>query len=233
MSSFITSCGAYLKARTLRVFIPIFFTGFMVSPLAFSQTVEGASISAPVLVNLPTPEKALKPKTALAKPVTLVLPTDAVVAEENALKEEEKQAAKMKKEKLALAKKSKEDAEQAPVRLNSPVLSKVNSNFNKEVPRFNVYEGEVPKEEKTFDINPDDLTLSIALRRWGRQAGYQIVWDAAKDLVAISTSYKGPLENAITRLMEDTNFSDYPLHACSYQNKVIRVLHISQTCVRQ
>jgi outer membrane biosynthesis protein TonB len=233
MSRTITFCRSRFHAPTFGLFIFALVSGSTFSLNAYSQTAEAPAISAPVLVNLPTPEKALKPKTALAKPITLVLPTDEAVAQENSMKEEEKQAAKMKKEKMAAAQKPKTDEEQAPVRLHSPVMAKVNANFNKEVPRFSVYEGEIPKEEKTFDINPDDLTLSIALRRWGKQSGYQIVWDAAKDLVAVSTSYKGPLESAITSLMEDTNFSDYPLHACSYQNKVIRVLHVSQTCVRQ
>lgn len=118
------------------------------------------------------------------------------------------------------------------VRTQGAPLVKVNKNYDASPPKFEVFAGDVPKTAPTFDISADDLTLSISLRKWGKQAGYQIVWDAPKDLMAVNASYAGPIIDAVTKLMGDTAYSDYPLHACAYQNKVFRILHVSQPCIR-
>lgn len=93
------------------------------------------------------------------------------------------------------------------------------------------------KDEKStiaapvFSINSDDETLFLALRRWSTNAGYQLVWEAGKDFPARATSYKtSDLISAIESVMNDTANSNFPLHACVYDNKVIRVLQISQGC---
>jgi hypothetical protein len=84
-----------------------------------------------------------------------------------------------------------------------------------------------------FDIAVEDETLYLALRRWATESGYQIVWDAGKDFPARNTRYTAQhMEEAIEQVMADSEGSSYPLHACTYANKVIRVLHVSQTCQR-
>ncbi len=76
-----------------------------------------------------------------------------------------------------------------------------------------------------------DASLSRALRRWARDARYPVMWEAPKDLPAVAASYKGDFLAALTKVMEDSQQSAYPLHACAYDN-VVRVLHVSQACNR-
>ncbi len=77
-----------------------------------------------------------------------------------------------------------------------------------------------------------DEMLSTALARWSRSAGWQLAWHAPRDLPAFRVSYEGSFEFALEHLMRDTQHGAYPLHACIYDNKVVRVLHISQSCAR-
>lgn len=89
------------------------------------------------------------------------------------------------------------------------------------------------KKRLHFEISLEDETLYLALRRWATESGYQIVWDAGKDFAARRTIYPAKhIEEAIEQVMADSEGSAYPLHACTYTNKVIRVLHVSQTCQR-
>jgi hypothetical protein len=83
----------------------------------------------------------------------------------------------------------------------------------------------------TFEITSEDETLSLALRRWAANAGYQLAWEAGKDFAARATTYNSPdVVSAIEAVMNDTAHSNYPLHACAYDNKVIRILQIAQGC---
>ena len=86
----------------------------------------------------------------------------------------------------------------------------------------------------TFAITAGDETLYLALRRWTTLKGYQLIWDAGKDFPARNTLYPATeLYEAIEMVMADTERSNYPLHACAYSNRVVRVLHISQSCERK
>lgn len=83
-----------------------------------------------------------------------------------------------------------------------------------------------------YEIGPEDETLYLALRRWATESGYQLVWSAGKDFPVKRTVYEAEdLSAAVALAMKDTELSAYPLHACTYQNRVIRVLHVSQSCV--
>jgi hypothetical protein len=85
-----------------------------------------------------------------------------------------------------------------------------------------------------FEVTKDDETLSIALKRWSTQEGYQLVWDAAKDFPAIQTVYESSnIENVILKVMKDIENTDYPLHACIYKNKVLRIVPTTKVCERQ
>jgi hypothetical protein len=101
-------------------------------------------------------------------------------------------------------------------------------------PGEEVVEGRMPFERKIkFQITVEDETLYLALRRWSTETGHQLIWDAGKDFAARATTYKEDnIISAVDRVMKDTQNSSYPLHACAYANKVIRVLHISQVCQR-
>lgn len=85
-----------------------------------------------------------------------------------------------------------------------------------------------------FAVKNEDESLSLALRRWAHEHRYRLVWDAGKDFPVKETTYQAVgLIAAIEQVMDDTEQSSYPLHACAYRNRVVRVLHISQPCVRR
>ena len=83
---------------------------------------------------------------------------------------------------------------------------------------------------ETWNVLARDITLSATLTRWGQPGNYQVLWAATKDLPAMNATYQGNFEVALESLMEDTKHSGYPLHACLYNNKVVRVLHATQSC---
>ena len=119
-----------------------------------------------------------------------------------------------------------------------------------EIPLLELIPNPLPKpqlsEKKDFESNPNpvpnkspfeilaaDETLFLALRRWTTTNKVQLIWDAGKDFPARNTVYTAKdLHEAIEMVMADTERSNYPLHACTYANHVIRILHVSQACQR-
>ena len=86
---------------------------------------------------------------------------------------------------------------------------------------------------RQFDIRLEDETLYLALRRWSAESKFQLVWNAGKDFPAHQTRYiADSFEHAVEQVMADTELSSYPLHACAYPNRLMRVLHISHSCER-
>jgi hypothetical protein len=86
---------------------------------------------------------------------------------------------------------------------------------------------------RQFDIRQEDETLYLALRRWSAESKFQLVWNAGKDFPAHQTRYVADsFEQAVEQVMADTELSSYPLHACAYPNRLMRVLHISHSCER-
>jgi hypothetical protein len=81
-----------------------------------------------------------------------------------------------------------------------------------------------------FSVFPRDQTISSALFRWCATAKCQLVWSAEKDLPAMQATYSSDFETALGQLMTDTRHSDYPLHACMYENGVVLVKHVTQSC---
>lgn len=88
----------------------------------------------------------------------------------------------------------------------------------------------IPAPAPQWRLVPADDTLSAALTRWGSVAGYQVVWQAPKDLPVYAATYTGSFETAVEQVMRDTTLGAYPLHACLYDNRVLRVLHSTQSC---
>lgn len=89
----------------------------------------------------------------------------------------------------------------------------------------------VAKPLQEWQIRNTDGTLSKALARWAASSTPPISWEAEKDFPATNATYHGTYFEVLEQVMRDTARSQYPLHACVYQN-VIRVLHASQSCVR-
>jgi hypothetical protein len=84
-----------------------------------------------------------------------------------------------------------------------------------------------------FDIRLDDESLSLAMRRWSIESGYQLVWDVDKDFPAIQTSYhEKSFLDAVVNVMRDIGKTNYPMHTCVYNNMVVRVLPLSTPCER-
>ena len=96
-------------------------------------------------------------------------------------------------------------------------------------------EDQMPQnKENRFEVTQDDETLSIALKRWSTQEGYQLVWDAVKDFPAIQTIYESnTMEDVVLKVMKDIENTDYPLHACIYKNRVLRIIPRTKVCERQ
>lgn len=88
-------------------------------------------------------------------------------------------------------------------------------------------------DKPVFTVKTEDETLYLALRRWISGTQYQLIWSAGKDFPAQNTVYQAAtLEDAVEAVMSDTQRSSFPLHACLYENNVIRVLHVSKSCER-
>lgn len=94
------------------------------------------------------------------------------------------------------------------------------------IPQVQISAAMIPE----WRITQNDATISNAVNRWATQSGYQIVWQAEKDLPSYIANYQGSFEAALESLMTDTKHSGYPLHACLYDNKVVRILHVTQSC---
>ena len=74
---------------------------------------------------------------------------------------------------------------------------------------------------KTWSIKPDDLNLANVFVRWGKEAGYRVLWDARKNvLVDGSDRLTGSFEDAITLVLQGPAIAmgPYPLEVCFYSN---------------
>ena len=101
-------------------------------------------------------------------------------------------------------------------------------------PMINTEKGPVEAQSQgRFEIRLDDESLSLAMRRWSIENGYQLVWDVDKDFPAIQTSYyEKSFLDAVGNVMRDIGKTNYPMHTCVYNNMVVRVLPISTPCER-
>lgn len=80
-----------------------------------------------------------------------------------------------------------------------------------------------------WKVEATDVTLSRTLKRWAEKSGMPVVWDAEQDKPALAGQYEGTFEEAVEKLMIDSKYSRYKVHACAFDN-VIRILHESQLC---
>lgn len=80
-------------------------------------------------------------------------------------------------------------------------------------------------------IKASDVTIYGALQRWSKDAGWQLSWESPKDMpVKLEASFNSNFETAVEELMISLKLSQYPLRACSFDNKALRVVHISKRC---
>lgn len=92
--------------------------------------------------------------------------------------------------------------------------------------RLALIDGRVEGVENTkYEVFESDQTLSKTLERWGKTAGWVLVWDTDFDLMlAAKASYQGSFEDAIQSVFAELSQSRVPLKATMYTaNKVLRV----------
>lgn len=76
-----------------------------------------------------------------------------------------------------------------------------------------------------WQVQLTDQTMSIMLRRWAAQAGWQLVWEADRDYPIDSNfSLQGDFLTVLESVMRSVQRSDYPLQAVA--NTRTRVLRI-------
>ena len=76
-----------------------------------------------------------------------------------------------------------------------------------------------------------DGTVWGTVQRWSKEAKWQLSWEATQDFeVKLEATYDPDFEAALGQLMESLKRSQYPLRACMFDNKVVRVVHTSKSC---
>lgn len=87
-----------------------------------------------------------------------------------------------------------------------------------------------PRKE-TYVVRAADVTLFSTVSRWSKEAGWQLAWEAGKDFPArFDATYEGDYESAVEQLMRNLEHSEYPLRACAYDNRLMRIVHKSRSC---
>lgn len=88
-----------------------------------------------------------------------------------------------------------------------------------------------PPKKQYFSIKISDGTLYGTVSRWAKDAGWQVSWEAVKDFdTKFEATYEGDFESSVEQLMKSMERSEYPLRACAFDNKVIRIIHKSKSC---
>lgn len=92
---------------------------------------------------------------------------------------------------------------------------------------------EIKKAEPTaWEVRPEETMLATVLDRWSREAGYRFRWTAPKEHPAFPLTIHGTFEEALSRIMKDTRATRYPIRACIYLNRTVRIIHAADSCTR-
>ncbi len=84
---------------------------------------------------------------------------------------------------------------------------------------------QTPAAQEQWQVQLTDQTMSILLRRWAAQAGWQLVWEADRDYPIDSNfTLQGDFLTVLESVMRSVQRSDYPLQAVA--NTRTRVLRI-------
>ena len=77
----------------------------------------------------------------------------------------------------------------------------------------------------TWTVQEEDRTLSTALERWARQAGWKLLWESTLDYsIEASATINGTFEDAIEFVAKNLANSENPMRASFYKgNKVVRI----------
>lgn len=81
-----------------------------------------------------------------------------------------------------------------------------------------------------WDVRLDDQTISGTLARWATQAKprRQIAWELPREYVIAASDSNAPFfgtfEEAVDRVLDSFESSDYPPKGCFYSNHVVRIV---------
>lgn len=87
-----------------------------------------------------------------------------------------------------------------------------------------------PMPLPVWEVKVADGTLSNAMRRWVTANRGTLLWQAQKDYPALSATFSGDLETALSGVMTSLQHAEYPLRTCMHENNVVRVMHKSKSC---
>ena len=80
-------------------------------------------------------------------------------------------------------------------------------------------------ESKIWTVRTTDKTIRRTLLRWGKEAGYSVVWDVMQDIsIDTDATFTGNFEDAVKAVLEAIAASEFPVEAVAYDNKVIRIV---------
>lgn len=93
-------------------------------------------------------------------------------------------------------------------------------------------------EQGTWEVRVSDINLENTFKRWAKEVGYQMLWDADKEvLLPAADSFTGSLKDAINRVLGSPaiRFSNLPLEAVIYPNNppLIRVTRLGEQQVQE
>jgi len=87
---------------------------------------------------------------------------------------------------------------------------------------------------RSWNVEMNDSTVRLCLRRWAKDAGWQLVWDAKRDFVIdAEVSFYGTFEQALGSMMQSLSDSEYPLQArINPDTKVVRIQRLAPSQAR-
>ena len=84
-----------------------------------------------------------------------------------------------------------------------------------------------PAELVEFDILANDMLLANALTRWGRIAGYEVMWNSPIEarVTGASTVLAPDFKGALGKTVQGLQQLGYPLRALVYSDRVVRIVN--------
>lgn len=81
---------------------------------------------------------------------------------------------------------------------------------------------------KSYEILSSDKTLSESLKRWAKEEGWSLVWDAPFDFpFAAYSRYDSDFQSALSKIVDGLKSSENPIKVTFYtENKVLRVTSV-------
>lgn len=83
---------------------------------------------------------------------------------------------------------------------------------------------------RTWTISVSDRYIRVTLKRWAKEAGYELVWDVNQDIeVDVDSVIRNKtFDEAFLEVMNSLAISDFPVEAVIYENRVIRIVKLAR-----